>query len=409
PDMATTMARIKVEAVGNVFFDISDTNFTITQGVPVPPATYAPLSPARVWDTRFGPGPMGQSGPGQTRTVQITGVGGVPVTGVTAVVLNLAAINPTSQTFVTVFPAGEAQPLAANLNVPPGDVRPNLVIVKLGAGGQINVFNNAGNVDFAADVAGWYGQTGGEKFTSISPARLWDTRSGPGPTGRIEAGGSRNLTVTGVGGVPATGVTAVVLNVTAVSPSARTFITAWPAGEAQPLASNLNVPAGDVRPNLVIVKVGANGQVSFFNNAGDVDLLADVAGYFGSTGSSLNSVSPSRIWDTRFGPGPQGRVEAGGSRSVTVTGIGGVPATGVTAVVLNVAAVRPSAARTFVTAWPTGETRPLASNLNVPLNDVRANLVIVKVGAGGQVDFFNNAGDTDLVADVAGWYGDPGQ
>ena len=90
----------------------------------------------------------------------------------------------------------------------------------------------------------------------------------------------RNVTVTGVGGVPASGVTAVVLNVTAVSPSAKTFITAWPAGEARPLAANLNAPAGDVRANLVVVKVGAGGQVSFFNNSGNVNLVADVAGYF---------------------------------------------------------------------------------------------------------------------------------
>ncbi|MDQ6764678.1 MAG: hypothetical protein M3Z22_01040, partial [Verrucomicrobiota bacterium] len=293
------------------------------------------------------------------------------------------------------------------LNVPAGDVRPNLVIVKVGSGGQVNVFNNAGNVDFAADVAGWYGPTGTERYTSVSPSRVWDTRSGPGPVGRIEGGGSRNVTVTGLGGVPATGVTAVVLNVAAVNPSARTFITAWPAGEAQPLAANLNVPAGDVRPNLVIVKVGTAGQVSFYNNSGDVDLVADVAGYFGATGSSLNSVSPSRIWDTRSGPGPTGKIGAAASRSLNVTGIGGVPATGVTAVVLNVAVVRPTA-RTFVTAWPTGETQPLAANLNVPVNDVRANLVIVKVGAGGQVDFYNNAGDIDVVADVAGWFGVPG-
>ncbi|MEP6811209.1 MAG: hypothetical protein ABI992_13275, partial [Chthoniobacterales bacterium] len=295
----------------------------------------------------------------------------------------------------------------SNLNVPIGDVRPNLVIVKLGLNGQINVFNNAGNVDFAADIAGWYGETGTERFTSLSPARVWDTRSGPGPVGRIEAGGSRNVPVTGLGGVPATGVTAVVLNVAAVLPSAKTFITAWPAGESRPLAANLNIPAGDVRANLVVVKVGANGEISFFNNSGDTDLVADVAGYFGATGATFNIVSPSRIWDTRSGPGPTGRIAAGASKNVTVTGIGGVPATGVTAVVVNLAGIRPSA-RTFVTAWPAGETRPLAANLNIPANDVRPNLVVVKVGANGQVSFFNNAGDIDLVADIAGWYGAAG-
>jgi hypothetical protein len=408
PNISVTTARIKVEAVDNIFFDISDTNFTITEADPTPPATYAPLSPARVWDSRFGPGPTGLIGSGQSRDVTVTGVGGVPATGVTAVVLNVTAVNPTATTFATIWPTGEVRPLAANLNIPPGDVRPNLVIVKVGAGGQISVFNNAGNVHFVADVAGWYGATGGERYTAVSPSRVWDSRFGPGPVGQLAGGQSTNVLVTGVGGVPATGVTAVVLNVAAVRPTSQTFITGWPAGEVRPLAANLNVPPNDVRPNLVILKVGAGGQVSFFNNAGNVDLVADVAGYFSSSGSSLNSVSPSRVWDSRFGPGPTGKIGAGQSRSVTVTGVNGIPATGVTAVVLNVAAVRPTAT-TFVTAWPSGETRPLAANLNVPPNDVRANLVIVKVGANGQVDFFNNSGELDLVADIAGWFGAPGQ
>jgi serine protease len=100
--------------------------------------------------------------------------------------------------------------------------------------------------------------------------------------GKVGVGQVREIAVTGVGGVPDAGVTAVALNVTAVGPSAATWVTVWPTGEAKPLASNLNVPPGDVRPNLVIVKVGAGGKVSIDNAAGDVDLIVDVAGYFGA-------------------------------------------------------------------------------------------------------------------------------
>ncbi len=397
---------VAVDSAGNVY--VADYgNDTIRRGQ-LPPATFTSVSPARVWDSRFGPGPTGQVGAGQARNITVTGIGGVPATGVSAVVLNVAAINPSAQTFATVWPTGEFRPLASNLNVPPGDVRANLVVVKVGAGGQVSVFNNAGNVDFVADVAGWYGPGAGDRYTPVSPSRTWDTRFGPGPTGRIEAGGSRNVTVTGLGGVPATGVTAVVLNVAAVNPSARTFITAWPAGEARPLAANLNVPAGDVRANLVFVKVGGSGQVSFYNNAGDVDLVADVAGYFGPTGSKLHIVSPNRVWDTRSGPGPVGQIGAGGVQNLTVVGVGGVPATGATAVVLNIAAIHPSA-RTFITAWPAGEAQPLAANLNVPAGDVRPNLTVLKIGAAGQLSFFNNSGNVDLAADLAGWYGPAGE
>ncbi|MDQ6906893.1 MAG: hypothetical protein M3176_08695 [Chloroflexota bacterium] len=423
PDPADTFNPLGYSAVSGAFASVSSNaqvtfnptgivatvNPAIPNPTPIPTvATFSALSPARVWDSRSGPGPTGQVGAGQSRDITVTDVGGVPATGVTAVVLNVAAVNPSAQTFATVWPTGEAQPLAANLNVPPGDVRANLVVVKVGAGGKVSVFNNSGNVDFVADVAGWYGPGAGDRYAPVSPARIWDTRSGPGPTGRIEATGSRNVMVTGLGGVPATGVSAVVLNVAAVNPSARTFITAWPAGEARPLAANLNIPAGDVRANLVYVKVGASGQVSFYNNAGDVDVVADVAGYFSATGSQFHIVSPTRIWDTRSGPGPIGQIGSGGSQNLTVTDVAGVPATGATAVVLNVAAVHPSA-RTFITAWPAGEAQPLAANLNVPAGDVRPNLAVVKIGAGGQTSFYNNAGSVDLVADLAGWYGPPGE
>ena len=368
-------------------------------------ATFRPVSPARVWDSRSGPGPAGKIGPGQGRNVIVLGVGGVPATGVSAVALNVTAVRPTAATYVTVWPAGEARPVASNLNVPAGDVRPNLVIVNVGAEGAVSFFNYDGDVDVVADVAGWFGPGDGDQYTGLSPARVWDSRYAPGPTGQIGPGQTRNVTITGMGGVPAAGVSAVVLNVTAVNPSAATYVTVWPTGESQPLASNLNVPAGDVRPNLVVVKVGVGGGVSFFNYDGNVDIVADVAGWFGRAGEQqFTGVSPARVWDSRSAPGPHGQTGQGQVRDVTVTGFAGVPARGVSAVVLNVTAVNPSAA-TYLTVWPTGEPMPVASNLNVPAGDVRPNSVIAKVGAGGRVSFFNYDGNVDVVADIAGWFG----
>lgn len=368
-----------------------------------PASTFAPVSPARLWDTRAGPGSVGRMGPGGVRHLAVTGVGGLPAAGVTAVVLNVTAVSPTSGTFVTVWPAGEARPTASNLNVPAGDSRPNLVTVKVGAFGQVSFFNASGSVDLVVDVAGWYGPTAGQRYEAVSPARLWDSRLDPAPAGRVGPAATKAVAVTGVGGVPE-GASAVLLNVTAVNPSDPTFVTAWPTGEPRPLASNLNIRPGGTNANLVLVKVGAGGQVSLFNESGAVDLVVDVSGYFGTAGSSLTSATPTRLWDTRAGPGPRGRLGPGAIRSVPVTGTAGVPAIGVTAVILNLTAVSPTAS-TYVTAWPTGEPQPLASNLNLPAGDTRANLVTVKVGTDGQVSFFSSAGTVDLVADVAGWYG----
>ncbi|MBW3546662.1 MAG: fibronectin type III domain-containing protein [Actinobacteria bacterium] len=128
-------------------------------------------------------------------------------------------------------------------------------------------------------------------YAPLSPARLMDTRPGQATVdgafaggGSIAGGSSTSVTVTGRGGVPATGVGAVVLNVTAVGPTAPSHLTVWPTGAARPNASNVNFVAGQTVPNLVVAKVGANGQVSVYNNAGSTDLVVDVAGWFATSG-----------------------------------------------------------------------------------------------------------------------------
>ncbi len=94
--------------------------------------------------------------------------------------------------------------------------------------------------------------------------------------------------------MPSSGVTAVVLNVTATNPTASSYVTVYPDGTTRPVASNLNFTAGETIPNLVTVPVGSDGAVDFYNDAGSVNLVADLAGYYtdSGTGSGLNSVAP---------------------------------------------------------------------------------------------------------------------
>ena len=124
-------------------------------------------------------------------------------------------------------------------------------------------------------------------------------------TGAISAGATFSLTVAGRGGVPGSGVGSVALNVTAVNPSGSGYITVWPAGQTQPNASNLNFVGGQTIPNMVIVPLGANGQISLFSSA-TVDLLVDVLGWF-PTGSSFTGLTPARLMDTRVPPPPPGQ------------------------------------------------------------------------------------------------------
>jgi hypothetical protein len=243
--------------------------------------SYNAVNPTRILDTRNGTGgPGGRLGQGATRSVQIVGTDPVPASGVTAVALNVTAVAPSAASFLTVFPSGVPRPDASNLNFPPGVNIPNLVVVKVGGDGKVNVYNDQGTVDVIFDVVGWYGTTG-SSYAPLPPHRVLDTRDGTGSTAtRLNAGEARTVHVAGVGGTPASGISAVVVNVTAVAPSAASFLTVYPSGVPRPDASNLNFPPGVNIPNLVFVKVGTNGNVSLYNDQGTVDVIFDVVGWF---------------------------------------------------------------------------------------------------------------------------------
>ena len=384
---------------------------------PVTPAAGArfnPLPPTRVLDTREGNGaPLGKVAPNSSIDLQVTGRGGVPATGVSAVVLNVTVNEPTASSFLTAWPAGESRPVASNLNFAAGQTVPNLVVVKVGAGGKVSLFNYAGTTHMIADVSGWYGASGGtegSRYHPVAPSRLLDTRTGLGAVlAKLVPQGALDLQVTGRGGVPATGVSAVAVNVTVTEPAAGGFLTTWPTGILPPLASNLNFAPGQTVANLVVVKVGSEGKISLYNGGGGVHVIADVAGWFGpegeTTGARYHPLAPARVLDTRFGNGaPTAPLRTGTSMSLQVTGRGGVPAAGVTAVILNVIAVDPVAGG-YLTVWPAGAPLPLASNLNFATGQTVPNLVVAKVGAGGKVSIYNGGGTAHLVADVAGWYG----
>jgi hypothetical protein len=159
-----------------------------------------------------------------------------------------------------------------------------LVVVQVSAGGQVSLANaGAGSIDVVADVVGYYSTSaGGGGYSPLVPSRVLDTRNGNGaPMAPLGGGSSLNLQVAGRGGVPPTGATAVVLNVTVTNTTTQGFMTVWPTGAMEPNASNLNWVAGQTVPNLVVVQVSAGGQVSLANaGAGSIDVVADVVGYY---------------------------------------------------------------------------------------------------------------------------------
>jgi alpha-tubulin suppressor-like RCC1 family protein len=358
-------------------------------------STFASVSPVRVLDTRTGIG--GVSGP-VSGTVTLDLAGRVPVAA-TAVVLNVTGVAPTASTFVTVFPAGTGRPLTSNLNLPAGDTRPIQVTVALGVGRKVSLYNNAGRIHLVADLAGYYRAGAGAKFTPLTPNRVLDTRDTLTPLG---PGATRNIDLSQW--MPASA-TAVTVNLTATNATATTFVTAWPTGRGRPAVSNLNVPAGDTRPNLVTVAVGANRQISLYNNAGSVDLLVDMGGFYTPDyGAFFVPLPPSRVLDTRDGTGTGGSTDPlGEGRDIARNLADGLPltATGVVLNVTGVAATDPTHLLAWGVLWY-GRWRPSGSTLNLPAGQAASNAAVMAFNGDRGFLVRNSVGAVHVVADLVG-------
>jgi len=276
----------------DVIFDVQ--GWVTTQGtVTGTDGLFRPLVPARILDTRFGIGGFSSPvGPGGTIHLQVTTAGGVPGAGSQAVVMNLTATNPTAASYLTVFPTGGSRPTVSNVNFVAGQSVPNRVEVKLGAGGQVDIYNAYGTVNVIADVNGWF--TDGSDPTAVggatsglTPARVLDTRFGIGAAqARVGPAATIYVQISGNGGVPAIAgavpPTAVILNVTVTNTSAPSDLRLFPsdATPQPPNASDLNFVAGQTLPNLVVVKLGADGKIGIYNAFGSTDVIVDVLGWF---------------------------------------------------------------------------------------------------------------------------------
>ena len=373
---------------------------------------FRPLTPARLLDTRTGVGgPAGRIAGGQTIDVQVVGRGGVPASSVAAVILNATVTNPSQLSYLMVYPSGIARPVASNMNFVAGQTLASLAAVGVGSGGRVSVFNAAGATDVILDVTGWVAADGtvtgtAGTFRPTPSTRILDTRFS---TGALSPGQSLSLQVAGMGGVPATGVSAVVMNLTATNSASAGWLSAFPSGVGTPPSSNLNFPANATVANRAMVSLGPDGKVTIYNGGGRVDVIVDITGWFSDgtdatlTLGEYTGTIPTRILDTRSAGGPI----TPGNTVVTVAGMGPVPAMGAPvqprAVLLNVTVTSPTAG-SYMTVYPSGQSQPPTSDLNVTPGVTVTNLVVAAVGADGKVVVYNYAGSAQLIVDVEAWY-----
>ncbi len=261
-------------------------------------------------------------------------------------------------------------------------------------------------------------------YTPLKPARVLDTRKKVGVTTTTPVGPGRtiDLQVSGRGGVSATAATAVVLNVTVVTPTSQGYVTLYPTGAARPLASSVNFNKGFTGANLVTVTLGTGGKVRFYNASGSTHVVADVMGYYhGATSTAkagyggYSGVEPTRILDSRD---PAGAPLLPGEWYTTGSDFGPDVNPHIKGFAVNITATRTTGSGYF-TAWNGISTAiPSTSTLNFTAGKTVPNMAIVPTSACGPdcgrgfesvpiIGVRNRSnGDADVIVDLVGVYDD---
>lgn len=375
------------------------------------------LSPVRILDTRAGNGgfPIRRVTANSALSLQVTGRGGVPATGVGGVVMNVTVTNTTGTGYLAAYPTGSTRPNASNINFTRSVTVPNLIEIAVGPSGKVDLYVGGAAADVIADVEAWVGDSTDSYFVQglfnpSPPVRVYDSRYISTANGWVHQplgpGQSYTQPIWGYNGTPS-GVSAVVLNVTVTGPTSAGYLTVYPTGAARPLASNLNFTAGQTVANRVIVGVGPDGSVTIFNGLGTVDLVIDMTGSFTgmspmtATGSAFISGVPSRIYDSRT---CACKIPPGYFLDLPLTG------SQATALSLNVTATNETAYG-YLTVYPDdgsngqNQAPPLASDLNFRPGQTVANMTVVMLPSDTAFNVFNGAGYTDVILDLDGFYG----
>lgn len=459
----TSTARVKIEAVGNIFFDISGVNFTVQGGS----CSYSLGSTSQNFAAAGGNGSVNVTAPAGCAWTAASNVGWVTINSGTtgngngAVQFTVAAnagaartgtMTIAGQSFtvtqatncptITVNPASlpngtvgtaYSQTITASGGILPhafsvvsGALPPGL---NLSAGGLLTGNpSGAGTYNFTIQAADANGCAGTRAYAvTISgaglmfyplprPVRLLDTRSGqPGcdaPAAPVVGGTERvqpaRRTCDGIT-IPANAV-AITGNISPV-PATAGYLTLFPSNAPRPLVANSNYSVGEIVNNVYTVGLGADGAFRIFASS-TTDVVIDVSGYYappGAGGLYFHPLpSPVRLLETRVGqPGCDAPAAPIGGGTIR-TQQGRVTCNGVTipgaaqALVGNAAVVLPSSAG-YITLFPGDAAQPLAANGNYVGGDIVNTPFNVGLAANGTFRIFTTA-TTDMIVDVLGYF-----
>jgi hypothetical protein len=429
---------------------------------------YHKLTPERIFDSRtrdldvepYGPKSTNPLGSSVAFDVPVVGLADLPAPrdvdgdgyddNVLAVVVNIIVIDPTQSGYLRAFPAGAAEGETSVVNFPAGTTVPNTAVIRPGIDGEISIRLVSplavGAADVAIDISGWFSTRRhterGARLIPISPIRVYDSELSLFGSATLGAGSRTEVPILGAADSEAPTVPVIpddpnivgaVVNVTGVNNfggSRPTYIAALPEvvpPGAKPSTSTVNLQVGQVKANLAIVPVGADGSIHLFNLNGEIRLVVDIMGYLVAgqpedtqLGRVVPLVAPYRAFDSRLQehkatPLGPARSEPWSFDSfvhdVTINGewvgdqiglLGNLTAT-------NLQRQYPGApVGSFMTAYPTPEsgeaTPPRISNLNIVEGDTVPNLALLRYGGNPEdphrLHFYNRAGYVDYLLDV---------
>lgn len=243
---------------------------------------YNGLAPQPVVNTATGLGASGTRPAGSVLEVKVRGAGLPLPDDASAVMVNIAGVNPTANGYITAFACDSARPGVSNVNATVGITKQNTAVVPISATGTICLFTFS-PMGLRVDVLGYFSPNTGGSFTPTNPARLIDTRDQYRPEmnfglagARIPAGTTQSLTIAGARGVPANA-TAVSLNVTVV-PNGSGTVTVWGCG-ATPDAVSMTYYNTTVSGSGMQVKLSGTGAFCVRSSVA-LHIVIDINGYW---------------------------------------------------------------------------------------------------------------------------------
>jgi len=387
------------------------------------PSAFVPLAaPQRVLDTRpeFATGPANLNGKfaaGEIRDLPVLGQAGVPSDGVTAVAVNITAVDVDEPAYVQALPTWRASAGGySNINTDrPAQTRANFAIVPIGEGGTISLYTISGG-HLVVDVLGYFTAAAqpvaAGRFVELAPQRVLDTRLDGVPLAdRVPR------QVPAPAGVDMAQVQALVMTVTGTGTTQPGWIQAFPTDRQDVIASTstVNLVPGISVANTAIIPVGTNGvSVTGFFGTGSGHVVIDIVGYITSSAAPSGDsgrfvpVRPARAFDSRTSTGDLTVAVPVEINAASAPGVA-IPA-GATGVVWNFAALN-ARQPGFGRVWAADAPQPATSAFNWSLiSETRAASVIASVDGGRvRVVLDNGSGRpttiaAGLIADVFGYF-----